>query len=162
MTGGKATQSDRVGDMVSAWDDYITGQNVELVPGQRIVQTWRTTQFTDEHPDSTITVTLATIPGGTRLTLEHANVPDDQTGYEQDGWREHYFEPMQRYFATMTKVAAVAARAMNAAKKKAPAKKKTAAKKAAPKNSARKKTTKKNAAVKKSAVKRRTAKKSRR
>ncbi len=114
MTGGKATQSAKIDAPVSAWDDYITGRNLDLVPGKRIVQTWRTTQFTDRHGDSVITVTLTPIKGGTRLTLQHANVPDDQTSYEESGWREHYFEPMQRYFLTMAKVAAVTARAKKA------------------------------------------------
>ncbi len=56
-------------------------------------------------------MTLNKVPGGTRLTLNHANVPDDQTSYEESGWKEHYFTPMQRYFMTMTNVAAVVERA---------------------------------------------------
>jgi uncharacterized protein YndB with AHSA1/START domain len=150
MTGGKATQSAKVGAAVTAWDDYITGKNLHLEPGQRIVQTWRTTQFTDAHGDSIVTVTLAKVPGGTRLTLNHANVPDDQTSYEESGWKDHYFTPMQRYFMTMTNVQAVVERAKKAAKKaparkatvkkaaKKPAKKGTAAKKPARKSSKKK------------------------
>jgi uncharacterized protein YndB with AHSA1/START domain len=161
MTGGKATQSANVGDTVSAWDDYIVGRNVALVPGKRIVQTWRTTQFTDEHEDSIITVTLDPMTGGTRLTLTHANVPDDHTSYEEAGWREHYFEPMQRYFHTAAKVADVIAGrrpAKQAAAKKKPVKKKAALKKAAKvaTKSAKKKKSKKpakKAAAKKSAKK---------
>jgi uncharacterized protein YndB with AHSA1/START domain len=43
MTGGKAKMSKRVGGKLSTWDGYISGQNIELVPGKRIVQSWRTT-----------------------------------------------------------------------------------------------------------------------
>jgi len=68
------------------------------VPYRRIVQTWRTTQFTDEHADSVITVTLEDVVRGTLLTLVHSNVPDDQTGYEAGGWQTHYFQPMQAFF----------------------------------------------------------------
>ncbi len=99
MTGGQASMSDELGAEISAWGGYITGRNVELVPGERIVQSWRTTQFTDAHEDSTITVLLEPVEGGTLLTLVHSNVPDDQTSYEQGGWHEHYFEPMLLYFA---------------------------------------------------------------
>ena len=99
MTRGEASMSDEVGGEVSAWDRYITGRNLELVPGERIVQSWRTTQFTDEHEDSIITVTLEEVEGGTLLTLVHSNVPDEQMSYEQGGWQEHYFEPMKEYFA---------------------------------------------------------------
>jgi uncharacterized protein YndB with AHSA1/START domain len=160
MTGGKAIQSAAVGDPVTAWDDYITGRNIELVPGERIVQTWRTTEFTDEHEDSTITVTLVPINGGTRLTLTHDNVPDEQTSYEEAGWREHYFEPMQRYFNTATKVANVIAgrrpAKKTAAAKKRPAKKKAAArKKTVVRKTAKKKSTKKKAAKKRPSAKKR-------
>jgi uncharacterized protein YndB with AHSA1/START domain len=99
MTGGDASMSDAASADVSAWDGYITGRNVELVPGERIVQSWRTTQFTDEHEDSLITVTLEEVEDGTLLTLLHTNVPDAQTSYEHGGWQEHYFDPMKEYFA---------------------------------------------------------------
>lgn len=100
MTGGKASMSDAIDAEVSAWDGYITGRNLELVPGERIVQSWRTTQFTDEHEDSIVTVTLEEVEDGTLLTLVHSDVPEGQTSYEQGGWQEHYFEPMKEYFAT--------------------------------------------------------------
>ena len=58
MTGGEATTSDEVGAEVSAWDGYISGRNLELVPGERIVQSWRTSEFGDEEEDSVITVVL--------------------------------------------------------------------------------------------------------
>jgi uncharacterized protein YndB with AHSA1/START domain len=99
MTGGEASMSDATGAKVSAWDGYITGRNLELVPGERIVQSWRTTQFTDEHEDSQITLTLQAVEDGTLLTLEHANVPDVQKSYEEGGWQKHYFDPMKEYFA---------------------------------------------------------------
>ncbi len=101
MTGGDASMSDEVGALVSAWDGYITGRNIELVPGKRIVQSWRTSRFTDAHADSIITVTLRSGAGGTVLTLEHSNVPDDQRNYEDGGWEENYFQPMKDYFAAL-------------------------------------------------------------
>jgi uncharacterized protein YndB with AHSA1/START domain len=99
MTGSKATQSARIGAKVGAWGGYISGQNLELVPGRRIVQSWRTTKFTDADPDSTISVTLRAVPGGTRITLRHSGVPNSHTGYEQGGWQSNYFAPMKTYFA---------------------------------------------------------------
>jgi uncharacterized protein YndB with AHSA1/START domain len=98
MTGGEAAMSDEVGAQVVAWGGYITGRNLELVPGERIVQSWRTSEFTEQHEDSIITVTLEEVADGTLLTLTHSRVPDGQTSYEQGGWQQHYFEPMQEYF----------------------------------------------------------------
>ena len=98
MTGGEATMSDEVGADISAWDGYITGRNLELVPGERIVQSWRTTEFDDECDDSVVTILLQETEGGTLLTLEHSNVPDEYKSYEEGGWQSHYFEPMITYF----------------------------------------------------------------
>ena len=99
MTGGAAEMSDEIGAEISAWDGYISGRNLELVPGERIVQSWRTTKFSDEHEDSIITVTLEELDDGTLLTLVHSNVPDDHRSYEEGGWQSRYFEPMLAYFA---------------------------------------------------------------
>src|SRR3984957_19489575 len=68
MTGGTAVMSSQLGAKISAWDGYISGANIELVPGERIVQTWRTTKFAETDPDSTITVHLLSTRDGTRLT----------------------------------------------------------------------------------------------
>lgn len=95
--GGKATGSTKVGGKFTAWDGYINGRNLELVPGKRIVQSWRTTQFTDKDSNSQIAVTLAKVAGGTKVTLRHSNVPDGHDGYKS-GWKTHYFEPMKAYF----------------------------------------------------------------
>jgi uncharacterized protein YndB with AHSA1/START domain len=99
MTGGEAAMSDEIGAQVVAWGGYITGRNLELVPGERIVQSWRTAEFTDQHEDSIITVTLEAVADGTLLTLTHSRVPDGQTSYQEGGWQVHYLEPMQDYFA---------------------------------------------------------------
>ena len=101
MTGVEALMSDEIGAEVSAHDGYITGRNLELVPGERIVQSWRTADFADEHGDSVITVTLEDADEGALLTLLHSNVPDEQTSYERGGWQEYYFEPMKRYFSEL-------------------------------------------------------------
>ena len=98
MTGGEATMSDEVGADVSAWDGYITGRNLELVPGERIVQSWRTTEFDDEFEDSIVTIVLQETEDGTLLTLQHSNVPDEHKSYEEGGWQSNYFEPMIVYF----------------------------------------------------------------
>jgi uncharacterized protein YndB with AHSA1/START domain len=99
MTGARAKIVKRVGGDHSAWDSYITGKTLELVPGERIVQSWRTTEFAGDDPDSTIAVELKPTKTGTRLTLTHSGVPDGQTSYENGGWHDNYFAPMKAYFA---------------------------------------------------------------
>lgn len=99
MTGAEAEVDARVGGTFTAWDGYISGKNVELVPGKRIVQTWRTTEFTRTQADSRIEVTLRRSGESTRLTLKHSDVPADQADDYRQGWEEHYFEPMRSYFS---------------------------------------------------------------
>jgi hypothetical protein len=97
-----------------------------LIPGERIVQSWRTSEFDDEHEDSVITVVLQEIGEGTLLTIEHSNVPDEQRSYEEGGWQSNYFEPMVAYFTERKQ--GVAETAPQEAPKKKSAPKRSAAK----------------------------------
>ena len=98
MTGGEAYISDKVGDRFSAWDGYIEGENIILEPNKRIVQSWRTTEFSDDEEDSQIEITLEEQNGVTELTLKHSNLPAHGEQY-RNGWEEHYFQPMKKYFS---------------------------------------------------------------
>jgi activator of HSP90 ATPase len=97
MTGGVAFVSDKVGDKFTAWEDFITGENLVLEPYNRIVQSWRSKRFEAHEPDSQIEVLLSENGNETTLTLKHTNVPASGEPYK-NGWEEHYFEPMKRYF----------------------------------------------------------------
>jgi uncharacterized protein YndB with AHSA1/START domain len=108
MTGGQAKASAELGAEIMAWDGYITGRNLELTPGERIVQAWRTTKFPENHEDSIITLTFEERDDGTLVTLSHSNVPDGHLGYEQGGWQKSYFEPMIAYFSNAPSVSAAA------------------------------------------------------
>lgn len=97
MTGGNANCSNRQGYSFSAWDGYITGVNLKLDPNKLIVQEWRTSEFEDDEPSSLLEIELSEHSEGCQLTLKHSQIPDGQSDYE-NGWKEHYFEPMQTYF----------------------------------------------------------------
>ena len=98
MTGGGPAQATpEVGAEFSAWDGYISGKNLELVPGKRIVQAWRTTEFAESDADSRLEVQLEAVDGGTRVTLRHSNLPSDGEQYRQ-GWLDYYFTPMKEFF----------------------------------------------------------------
>ena len=98
MTGGDADVSDSIGDSFTSWDGYIFGKNLELEPNERIVQSWRTSEFKDDEEDSQIEITLRELQGETELTLKHTNLPSHGEQYRK-GWEEHYFQPMKRYFS---------------------------------------------------------------
>ena len=98
MTGSAARAKPVQGATFSAWGGYIKGKNLTLEPGRSIVQSWRTTKFAKQDPNSQIEVLLEPIPEGTRITLHHTNVPNGHTGYQDGGWQQHYFDPMKQYF----------------------------------------------------------------
>lgn len=98
MTGAQATGSATVGSKFTAWDGYIWGKNIALVKNKKIVQSWRTSEFSDNDPDSTLTITLAKTKTGTTLTLKHVGTPKSQEASYRQGWRDHYFDPMQEYW----------------------------------------------------------------
>ncbi len=100
MTGGVAFVSDKVGETYTAWEGYITGQNIELEPYNKIVQSWRTSNFEDNEGDSQIEILLSEHEEETMLTLKHTNVPESGEHYKK-GWEEHYFEPMRSYFKAL-------------------------------------------------------------
>lgn len=98
MTGGaKAKASAKVGGAFTAFDGYAMGANLELVPGEKIVQSWRTSDFAAGDQDSRLTVTLKPVAGGTKLTILHTGIPEGQDDYKS-GWQEYYLEPMKAYF----------------------------------------------------------------
>lgn len=142
MTGtNTAKGSTEVGGEHEAWDGYISGVNLILNPGKRIVQSWRTTEFTDTDASSQIDLKFAKAPRGTKLTLSHSNVPDTHTGYKS-GWVTHYFEPMKAYFAAQPKAKPAAKKPKTKAKAAKPKVKakgtKKPVRKAAPKKASRK------------------------
>ena len=98
FTGGKAVIDPKKGGSFTAWDGYILGKNLELEPGRRIVQSWRTTEFPSRSPDSRIEVLFEKSGKGTKITIMHTSIPDGQgEGYRQ-GWLDYYFKPMKKYF----------------------------------------------------------------
>lgn len=70
---------------------------MKLISNQEIVQSWRTSEFTDNDEDSKLIIRFKEIESGTALTLIHSNIPEGQTQYKQ-GWIDHYFIPMKQYF----------------------------------------------------------------
>ncbi|SRR6266487_4886973 len=98
MTGSPAQVDANVAGKFSAWDGYIFGSTLELTPKQRIVQAWRTSEFPEDAPDSHLEVLLEEVDGGTKVTIIHVDMPDDQVDSYRQGWEDFYFKPMREYF----------------------------------------------------------------
>ena len=94
FTQAPAKISRKVGGAISAYGDYITGSNLELVPDQKIVQAWHASEWPEGHM-SRATFKLAPVPGGTRLTFTHSGVPDAFVDDIRQGWIDSYWVPMK-------------------------------------------------------------------
>ena len=97
MTGAEANCSNVVGASFTAWEGYISGRNIELLQNEKIVQSWRTSEFSDNDADSILTIIINESYEGTELLLTHKNIPKGQLQYKK-GWLDHYFVPMKDFF----------------------------------------------------------------
>ena len=100
VTGREAVISDEVGGRFSTDAGQVTGVNVDLVPGRRLVQAWRRDDF-PEGVYSMAAITLSPLPGGgTELVLTHRGVPNHLLDEIEDYWRLIYWTPMKSVVST--------------------------------------------------------------
>jgi uncharacterized protein YndB with AHSA1/START domain len=99
FTGSPATTSAKKGATFTAWEGYITGKNLELVKGKKIVQEWKTTDFPDGYPVSRLELMLTAKRGGTELKMVHSKVPAEQVAEYTGGWKSAYWDPLREYLA---------------------------------------------------------------
>lgn len=98
MTGAPAEASNALGGSFEAWETYISGRNLELIPFKRILQSWRSSDFKQSDPDSFLSLELEEIEGGVKLHLKHTDLPKGSRSQYLQGWQDFYFKPMQEYF----------------------------------------------------------------
>jgi activator of HSP90 ATPase len=94
FTGGEAKISRKVGGKFTIYGGDISGENLELAPDQKIVQSWRYTDW-PEGVYSKATFALEAVKNGTRLTFTQSGVPDDKYEEIRQGWKDYYWEPMK-------------------------------------------------------------------
>ena len=96
VTGREALMSQEVGGRFSTDAGQVTGVNVDLVPGQRLVQAWRREDFPEGiYSMAAITLSPTTV-GGTELVLTHRGVPKHLLDQIEDYWRLAYWAPMKQ------------------------------------------------------------------
>jgi uncharacterized protein YndB with AHSA1/START domain len=96
-TGRKATISTKVGGAFSADAGKVSGINVDLVPGKRIVQAWRREDFPEGVYSMAAFVFTPTPNGGTELVLTHRGVPKALLESTEADWKTRYWAPMKAY-----------------------------------------------------------------
>ena len=97
FTGSRASISRRVHGPIRAYDGFITGENIELIPDSRIVQVWRAGEkcWPRDHY-SKVTFSLKKVRTGTRMSFFHSGVPAGCYNLIRDGWWDAYWKPMKK------------------------------------------------------------------
>jgi uncharacterized protein YndB with AHSA1/START domain len=98
LSGEPAKISKRVGGKFTAWGTHISGINLVLKPGRRIVQAWRATGWWPDHYSVAI-FDIAKAAGGARLRFTQIGVPPNRYSGHYRGWIETYWTPMKEVLA---------------------------------------------------------------
>ena len=98
FTGSEAKISRQLGGSFTAYDGYIRGRNVELVPDRKIVQEWSAVDWEPEQV-SLVTFEFSAVQEGTQLVFTHSGLPEGSEDEFAQGWIDNYWEPMRRFFA---------------------------------------------------------------
>jgi activator of HSP90 ATPase len=95
FTQAAAAISRKVGGKIIAYDGYIEGTNIELVADEKIVQSWRASDWPANYY-SQVTFQLSKTENGTKLTFTQTGVPEEEYENIDEGWKEHYWTKMKK------------------------------------------------------------------
>lgn len=99
MTNTEVSIDPQMGGKFTAGNGTITGETLWVEPARLIVQSWRSREFPEEAIDSRLEVHLEATEGGTRVVIDHRDLPLGQGEDYERAWNEGYLEPMKRWFA---------------------------------------------------------------
>ena len=74
LSGEKANISNKVGGAFTAWGGHISGINLVVKPGEKIVQAWRATGWQPDHY-SVVIFDLAKARSGCKLRFTQIGIP---------------------------------------------------------------------------------------
>ncbi len=86
----------------ASWSTYFVripkGKNLELERPNRLLQSWRTSDFEQNDTDSRLEILFEKDGDGTRVTLVHTDIPEGQGKNYESGGVDSYIDPMDRFF----------------------------------------------------------------
>ncbi len=98
VTGLPADIDPKAGGAFTTFGGLIVGRNIELIPGQRIVQAWRPTNWSP-GVYSIVKFELKPQGSGVLVVLDQTGFPESDFEGLTSGWPERYWEPLKKYFA---------------------------------------------------------------
>jgi activator of HSP90 ATPase len=96
FTGRGAEIDPKEGGAFSMFGGLIVGRNIELIPGQRVVQAWRPANW---NPGVYSVAHFELKPVGSFATVifDHTGFPEGSYDSLLSGWNGHYWEPLAKY-----------------------------------------------------------------
>lgn len=79
------------GAKFEAFSGQLSGEILHVVAPRLIVQSWRSTKFREEDPDSTLILNFTPEGEQGRIDLVHLDVPDHDVEGVIEGWGKHYW-----------------------------------------------------------------------
>lgn len=97
LSGGMAMKISREpGGTFSLFGGVITGRQIELVPGERIVQAWRSEWAPGEY--SIARFVLQDHGADTKIVFDHTGFPKGTAEHLATGWKSHYWDGLAEFF----------------------------------------------------------------
>ena len=97
LTDAPAEINPEPGGKFSCFDGMITGQTIELIPGNRLVQAWRVGNW-EPGVYSIVKFEFEEINDTeTKLIFDHAGFPEEHRDHLNEGWHERYWTPLKKY-----------------------------------------------------------------
>ncbi|MGA2098238.1 MAG: SRPBCC domain-containing protein [Candidatus Acidiferrum sp.] len=92
------TMGPEAGSAFSTYGGYVSGRQIELVPGERIVQAWRAGSW-PEGAYSIAKFVLTEQGDATKLVFDHTGFPPGTAEHLALGWKANYWEPLAKFLA---------------------------------------------------------------
>lgn len=100
FTGMPVEIGSQPGATFSAFGGQLSGTILAVARPRLIVQSWRSTKFAAEDPDSTLILMFTDEGTGAkrgRIDLVHLDVPEHDYQGVTEGWPNHYWGPWRAY-----------------------------------------------------------------
>jgi activator of HSP90 ATPase len=94
-SGYPAQMDAKEGTEFSIFEGDIAGRNIKITENKQLVQEW---YFGDNPEQSIVTIDLKAQKEGTRVLLEHTNIPDEEYDDFLEGWNDYYWGAIIDFF----------------------------------------------------------------
>jgi len=98
-TGAPVKISEKPGSPFSAFGGELWGSTLSVIESRLIVQSWRSSNFHDTDPDSTLILSFVPKGKSGQIDLIHIDVPEQDYEGVKGGWDTYYWEPWRKYLS---------------------------------------------------------------